>query len=66
MEFLEIVIGTDGIKMKEKKVKVVLYWLVPKLVKDVQNSLGLDNYYRKFVKNFAKIARLLYELTRNK
>jgi len=25
MEFLEIIIGTDGIKMKEKKVKVVFY-----------------------------------------
>ena len=28
--------------------------LVPKLVKDIQKFLGLANYYRQFVKNFAK------------
>jgi len=37
---------------------------VPKSVKDVQKFLGLANYYRRFVKDFAKIARLLHEMTR--
>ena len=46
--------------------KVVLGWPVPKSVKDVQKFLGLASYYRRFVKNFAKIARLLYELIRKK
>ena len=35
-----------------------------KSVKDVQKFLGLANYYRRFVKDFAKIARLLHEITR--
>ena len=37
---------------------------MPKSVKDVQKFLGLANYYRRFVKDFAKIARPLHEMTR--
>jgi len=43
--FLGVVIGADGIKMEEEKVKGVLDWLTPKCVKDVQKFLGLANYY---------------------
>ena len=43
--FLGVVIGKEGIKMEEEKIKVVLDWPVPKLVKDVQKFLGLANYY---------------------
>jgi len=34
----------------------------PKCVKDVQKFLELANYYRKFVKDFAEIARLMHRL----
>jgi len=37
---------------------------VPKSVKDVQKFLGLANYYRRFVKDFAKIAKPLHEMMR--
>jgi len=37
---------------------------VPRSVKDVQKFLGLANYYRWFVKDFAKIAKLLHEIMR--
>ena len=43
--FLEVVIGLEGIKMKENKVKGILDWLTPKYVKDVQKFLRLANYY---------------------
>jgi len=39
---------------------------VKDMQKDMQKFLGLANYYRQFVKDFAKIARLLYELMRKK
>jgi len=32
-------------------------------VKDIQKFLGLANYYRQFVKDFVKIAKLLHEMT---
>jgi len=43
--FLGVVIGLEGIKIEENKVKEVLNWLTPKRVKDVQKFLGLANYY---------------------
>ena len=43
--FLRVVIGSEGIKIEEEKVKEVLDWLTPKCVKDVQKFLGLANYY---------------------
>jgi len=46
VEFLGVMIGPEGIKMEEEKVKGVLDWPTPKYVKDVQKFLGLVNYYR--------------------
>jgi len=54
--FLGYVISSDGIKMDKDKVKAVLDWPVLKNVKEVQSFIGLCNYYRLFIKNFAKIA----------
>ena len=45
MGFLRVVIGPEGIKMEEEKVKDVLDWLTLKEVKDIQKFLGLANYY---------------------
>ena len=62
--FLGVIIGEDKVRMEKEKVQGVIEWLVPRSVKDVQKSLGLANYYRQFVKDFAKIAKPLYEMTR--
>jgi len=35
VDFLRVVIGLEGIRMEEIKVKVVLYWPVLKSVKDI-------------------------------
>jgi len=56
VNFLGVVMGQEKIEMKENKVTGVLNWPVPKMVRDVRKFLGLTNYYRRFVKDFAKIA----------
>jgi len=38
-------IGPEGIKIKEEKIKEVLDWPIPKRVKNIQKFLGLANYY---------------------
>ena len=43
--FLGVMIGLEGIKMKEDKVKEVLDWPTSKCVKNVQKFLRLVNYY---------------------
>ena len=60
--FLGVVIGPEGIKMEEEKVKGVLDWLILKGVKDIQKFLGLANYYYQFIKDFIAIARPLHNM----
>jgi len=62
--FLEVVIGPDRIEMEKEKVDGVLSWPEPKNVKDIRKFLGLANYYRRFIKNFAQVARPMNVLTR--
>jgi len=62
--FLGVVIGPDGIEMEKEKVEGVLSWPQPKNVKDVRKFLGLANYYRRFIKDFAQVARPMNMLTR--
>ena len=64
VEFLRVVIGPEGIKMEKVKVKGVLKWPTLKCVKDVQKFLGLANYYCRFIKSFASIARPLYDMAK--
>ena len=60
--FLEIVIGPEGIKIKENKMKGVLDQLTSKCVKNMQKFLGLANYYCQFIKDFVSMARPLYDM----
>jgi len=62
--FLGVVIGPSRIKIEKEKVDRVLSWPEPRNVKDVRKFLGLANYYRRFIKNFAQVARPMNMLTR--
>jgi len=61
---LRVVIGLEGIKMENEKVKGVLEWPTPKYIKDVQKFLGLANYYCQFIEGFASIARPLHNMVK--
>jgi len=62
--FLGVVIEEGKVEMEEDKVEGVLKWPTPQCVRDVRKFLGLANYYRCFVKNFAKVALPMNQLTR--
>jgi len=51
--FLGFTISVNGLTMDRDKVKSVLEWPTPKNIRDLQSFLGLCNFYRKFIKNFA-------------
>ena len=62
--FLGVIIGEDRVRMEKEKVQGVIEWPVPRSTKDIQMFLGLANYYRWFVKDFARIAKPLREMMR--
>jgi len=64
VEFLGIVIGPQEVEMQKEKIDGVLSWPVPRNIKKVQKFLGLVNYYRQFIKDFARIAASLHLLVR--
>jgi len=55
-------ITKNTIKMNCDKVKAIQNWTTPFKVKHVQAFLGITGYYRKFIRDFAKIAAPLYKL----
>ena len=59
-----MVIGSKGVEMQKEKIEGVLKWPAPRNVKEVQKFLGLANYHRRFIKDFARIATPLHVLVR--
>lgn len=56
VKFLGHVISRDGIHPDPDKIAKIKDTPAPKNVTSLQRFLGLCNYYRKFVKDFAEIA----------
>lgn len=63
VEFLGHIVSADGVQTDPSKTEKVAQWPIPKTRKEVQQFLGLANYYRRFVKDFATIAKPLHRLT---
>lgn len=63
-KYLGFIVGVDGIAVDPDKVTTVENWETPKTLKGVQAFLGFCNFYRKFVKDYSRIAKPLTALTK--
>ena len=61
--FLGHLVREDGVRPNPKLIESVAAWKAPGDRKEVQQFLGLANYYRRFVKGFSEIASPLSKLT---
>ena len=64
IQYLGHILGMEGIKPVPAKTEAIKAMHPPVNPKQVRAFLGLVGYYRKFIKNFAKIAKPLTMLTR--
>jgi hypothetical protein len=65
IHFLGHVISDEGIRPDESKIEKVKNFPTPTNIKQVRGFLGLASYYRKFIKDFALIAKPLNQLLKN-
>ncbi|KAF8749003.1 hypothetical protein RHS01_10377 [Rhizoctonia solani] len=63
--FAGAMVSIEGIKPDLSKVKSILEWPEPQSVLEVMSFIGLANAYRAKIRNFARIAEPLTNLTRN-
>jgi hypothetical protein len=63
-KFLNMIVDRDDIKMNLEKIKVIVEWDTSNHLKNVQTFLKFVNFYRRFIKNFFKIAKSLIKLIR--
>ena len=64
MKFLGHVVSEKGIMTDPDKTKAVREWRIPQSVTELRSFLGFVSYYRRFIKDFAQIAKCLHELTK--
>ena len=60
--YLVYVVSDKAIQTDSKKVEGVQKWPIPTNVTEVSSFLGFTNYYHKFIRKYAQVAKPLYKL----
>ncbi|GKD70880.1 putative reverse transcriptase domain-containing protein, partial [Tanacetum coccineum] len=66
VQFLGHVIDSQGIHVDPAKIESIKDWASPKTPTEIRQFLGLDDYYRRFIEGFLKIAKPMTKLTQKK
>ncbi|KAG1392547.1 hypothetical protein G6F60_012004 [Rhizopus arrhizus] len=64
LKFLGYIVTKEGIQTDPSKIEKIQSYPVPKTLTQIRGFLGLASYYRRFIKNFAAIARPLHDQTK--
>jgi transposase InsO family protein len=64
VEYLGLIIRQGEVAMDPIKVKAITNWPSPHNLREVRGFLGFANFYRRFIQDFARLARPLNDLTK--
>ena len=62
IKYLGHIVSSEGIATDPEKIRCVKDWPVPQTLEQLQSFLGFVGYYRRFIKDFSKISRPLYDM----
>ena len=65
LNFLGHIISRNGVEVDPEKTKAMSEFPTPKSQTQVRRFLGMANYYRRFIKDYSKIATPLYALLKS-
>ena len=63
VSYLGHIVSEHGVAVDPSQVDKIKSWPIPTSSREVQQFLGLANYYRRYIKGFAEIAKPLHKLT---
>jgi hypothetical protein len=61
-----MIVDRDDVRMNLKKIKTIVEWKTSRHLKEMQAFLKLTNFYRRFIKNFFRIAKSFVNLIKKK
>ena len=60
--YLSFVVSSDGVRISDNKVKIVIELPAPRNWKELRRALGMMNYLRMFIPKYSQLAKPLYNL----
>ncbi|KAI3518128.1 hypothetical protein L1887_06537 [Cichorium endivia] len=63
VDLLGHAVSQEGIHVDPSKIKTMENWEIPRISTEIRQLLDLADFYRRFIKNFSKIAKPLTTLT---